>query len=242
MSKDPLPAITELLVAVSPDEAVDVVNRHPELLEDYALELASRLADGADASLKPALNRLVALLFEGRAIGIELAIEKLGFILPPADLTQGLALLTVSDDSNDLREALERYPGLLHEKVEARLIEMEADSSDYSADRLHALLQFLRTCRKKGFEAASCAYEHDVAEVKIASELAAEFVFMDDPNAEAAFLNAHPILLGHQAEKALLALMEMPINSSPKLSTLVEGARRKLETTQRLRAARDASA
>lgn len=233
-------ALKELLEFESAASTRQVVERYPELLEDAAIEDLARIAEEVDKYERPIVENLLALLIECRAVGIDTAFQKFKLPPPTRDLTECIASLIMSDDAAAMRSVVENCPELLGEKAEQRLLEMEADSSDYSADRTFAIIEFLRTCRHGDLVAACAAYERDLAEVENASRYAAEYAFMDDAKVEAEFLRVHPVLLRRQAEKALNMVAKAGSDSDPAVAALGRRARTKLETLGRLRSGDDA--
>jgi len=236
MSCDLFAAVQGLLEADSTAAVKEFVSLHPELLDDAAIEVLGRFAEETDDRHRPIVDSLLAVVMECRAVGIEAAFQNFALAGPGRDLTEGLASLIVADDAAEMRAVVAQSPELLGDAAERRLREMEADSSDYSADRINAIIEFLRACRHGNTEAACAAYDHDKAEVDAANRLAAEYIFMKDAAAEADFLQTHPILLGRQADRAVVKFLEMlPPDPSPGVVALLDRARAKLETVRSLR-------
>jgi hypothetical protein len=215
---------------------MDIVLRHPELLEDATIEMLSRLAEETDERGKPIVESLLAVLMECRAVGIDAAFENFEPAAPGRDLTEDIASLITANDAADMTAAVEQCPELLGEAAVRRLSEMEANSSAYTADRMYAIIQFLRAYRRGDTVAACAAYDRDVAEVDDANRLAAEYTFLEDPVAEAEFLRAHPVLLRRQAERALASAAEAESEAEPAVAAFGSRARTKLHALRRLRA------
>lgn len=235
MSHNPLAAIEELIMAESAAAIHGVVVRHPELLEDSAIVAFAKVVEKVDDNSKPIVNRLLALLLECRAVGIDEAFEDFESASPRLDLTEGLTLLIQAQDAAEMKDAFEQCPELLGDAAERMFLEWESDSSPYSADRYYAIIQFLRACRCGDMDAACAAYERDRADIAAAASLAMAYLLMEDAKEGAEFLDAHPVLLGRQAERILADLLDAFIESNPQGSPLLELMRVKLDAVRRLR-------
>jgi hypothetical protein len=159
MSSNKLAALLELFDAESAAATKDVVARHPELLEDAAIEVLARLAEETDDRRKPLVASLLAVLIECRAVGIDVAFENFEPAASGRDLTEAIASLIMANDAAEMKAAVEQSPELLDDAAERQLLEMEADSSAYTADRMYAIIQFLRAYRRGDTVAACAAYD-----------------------------------------------------------------------------------
>lgn len=226
MPRDVGKAIEELTEAGSISTLRDVVARNPELLEDeMVVQALATAAENADERVRPRFKSLLAALLEWQSLGLDADVDELAPFPPAHDLTDDLAALVLAQDTAALKAVVLERPAVLGDEAERRILEMEAESSPYTADRFLALLAFLRACRAGDIDAAGTAYDHDLADVDAASSLAAVYICIPDEGAQAAFLQEHPVLLGRQAERAIEALGQDPeiaadLAVGPKLETV----------------------
>jgi hypothetical protein len=223
--------LQELIFAGSVEGMRDVAAAHPEVLGDDAIELIAQIADEQSDRLRPLLENVLAALMEWRARGLEAPLPDVDVSLP-SDPTEDLAqLIEVSDDVDELVALTAGSPYLLSEDAEQRLLEMEADSSAYTADRFLALVRFLRACRDGAADAAAVAYARELADLDKVAALATEY-FTTGEDAEVGFVREHPVLLGRQAESSLAMLSEAFSSSG---ADEASRTRQKVETIKRMR-------
>jgi hypothetical protein len=233
MAPDLSHSFDELFAADTILAAREVVASHPELLEDQAIQILGMAADDAPERVRPRMRSLLDALMEWRSLGLDAVVDELAAFPERQDLTDDLAELVCAQDTVELREVVRTHPDLLGDEAERRILEMEADSSAYTADRLFVLLTFLRAWREGDLDAACAAYDHDAAEVEAASRLASEYAFMSDEAAQAAFLREHPVVLGRQGEQAIAGTFEA-LGQDPDIAATL-GLQAKLDTVRRLR-------
>jgi tetratricopeptide (TPR) repeat protein len=228
--------LMEVLWADSVGRMREVVAQHQDLLGDEAIVLIAHLCEDVPERLRPRVRVVRDALMEWRAAGLDAPVEG-----PPVKTTDAADVLAslaeASATAAGLRTVVERAPPLLIDEVEARLLELEADSSADTADMMRAIVEFLRGYRRGDVDAACAAYDRDVDEMKAASELAAQLAVMTDGAEITAFIGEHPILLGHQAERALHAIAGT-LEDKPGLRAKLQ-LDRKLDLLAWVREARD---
>jgi hypothetical protein len=223
--------LDELIFAGSIEAMRDVVAAHPEVLGDDAVEIIARITEEQSDRLRPLLENVLAALMEWRARGIDAPLPEVDVSLP-SDPSEDLAqAIEVSDDVDALVALAAQSRYLLSDDAEQALLEMEADSSAYTADRFLALVRLLRACRNGDSVAGADAYARDLADVDEAGARAAEY-FMTDEDVAVEFVREHPVLLGRQAEASLALLSEAFAGAGDDEAAQV---RRKVETIERLR-------
>lgn len=200
---DPLQeALEELILAGSIEGMRGVVEAHPEVLGDDAIEIIAEMADDATDPLRSRLENVLAALMEWRALGLQTQLPDLDESLPSDPWDDLDQMIVESEDVDALKTLAAQSPYLLTDDAEQRLLEMEADSSAYTADRLFALVRFLRASRDGALEAAADCYARELTDVEQVATLAAEYL-MTDGNGDPEFIRKHPVLLGRQAEQVL---------------------------------------